>query len=44
MSVLLLHFRLAVAAIPAFALIVVVSVASCTAFGLTIGSLGMRGA
>src|SRR5207248_848721 len=42
MSVLLLHFRLPVAAIPAFALIVVVSVASCTAFGLTIGSLGMR--
>ncbi len=42
MSVLLLHFRLAPAGVPAFVLIVVVSVTSCTAFGLTLGSIGMR--
>lgn len=41
-SVLLLHFDLPVSSVPTFSLIVVVSVASCTAFGLTIGSLGMR--
>src|SRR5207244_11031129 len=42
MGRLLLRFHPALASVPAIAVVVVVSVASCTAFGLTIGSLGMR--
>src|SRR5439155_11050490 len=42
MGRLLLRFHPPVESIPALALVVVVSVSSCTAFGLTIGSVGMR--
>jgi ABC-2 type transport system permease protein len=42
MGRLLLHFHPQPSSIPALAVVVVVSVASCTAFGLTIGSIGMR--
>jgi len=42
MGRLLLRFNPPVESIPALALVVVVSVSSCTAFGLTIGSVGMR--
>jgi ABC-2 type transport system permease protein len=41
-SVVLLDFRPPASSIPALVLVVLVSVASCTAFGLTLGSLGMR--
>jgi ABC-2 type transport system permease protein len=41
-SRLLLDFHPPLSSIPAMAVVVVVSVASCTAFGLTIGSIGMR--
>lgn len=41
-SRLVLDFHPPLASIPAMAVVVVVSVASCTAFGLTIGSVGMR--
>jgi ABC-2 type transport system permease protein len=41
-STILLGFSLDGASVPAFCLIVVVCVTSCTAFGLTVGSLGMR--
>jgi ABC-2 type transport system permease protein len=39
---LLLRFHFPGAAIPALALVVVVSVSSCTAFGLLLGSVGLR--
>ena len=39
---LLLGFRPPLSSIPALALVVVVSVFSCTAFGFTLGSFGMR--
>ncbi len=42
MGRLLLRFHPALASVPALALVVTVSVASCTVFGLTIGSIGMR--
>ena len=42
MGRLLLRFHPPLSSIPALALVVVVSVASGTAFGLTIGSIGMR--
>jgi ABC-2 type transport system permease protein len=42
MGRLLLDFHPSPSSIPALAVVVVVSVASCTAFGLTIGSVGMR--
>jgi ABC-2 type transport system permease protein len=42
MGRLLLRFHPPPSSIPALALVVVVSVVSCTAFGLTIGSVGMR--
>jgi ABC-2 type transport system permease protein len=42
MGRLLLRFHPALSSIPPLAVVVVVSVASCTAFGLTIGSVGMR--
>jgi ABC-2 type transport system permease protein len=42
MGRLLLRFHPALASVPALALVVAVSVASCTVFGLTIGSIGMR--
>ena len=42
MGRLLLRFHPHLASIPSLAVVVVVSVASCTAFGLTIGSVGMR--
>jgi ABC-2 type transport system permease protein len=42
MGRLLLDFDPALASVPALALITTVSVASCTAFGLTIGSIGLR--
>lgn len=42
MGRLLLRFHPPLSSIPALALVVVVSAASCTAFGLTIGSVGMR--
>src|SRR6266536_77218 len=42
MGRLLLRFHPALASVPALTVVVVVSVASCTAFGLTIGSVGMR--
>ena len=42
MGRLLLDFEPALASVPALALITVVSVSSCTAFGLTIGSIGLR--
>jgi ABC-2 type transport system permease protein len=42
MGRLLLNFHPPLASIPALAVVVVVSVASCTVFGLTIGSIGMR--
>ena len=42
MGRLLLHFHPPLASVPALALVTVVSVTSCTAFGLTIGSVGMR--
>ena len=42
MGRLLLNFHPPLSSIPALAVVVVVSVASCTAFGLTIGSVGMR--
>lgn len=38
----LLDFHPGAAAVPALALIVAVSVVSCTAFGFTLGSIGMR--
>lgn len=41
-SRLLLRFHPPASSIPALALVLVVSVASCTAFGLTLGSIGMR--
>lgn len=41
-SVLLLDFRPPATSIPALGLVVVLSVASCTGFGLALGSLGMR--
>lgn len=41
-SALLLHFRPAVSSIAPLALVVLVSVVSCTAWGLALGSLGMR--
>jgi ABC-2 type transport system permease protein len=42
MGRLLLRFDPPAASIPALGLVLVVSVASCTAFGLTLGSVGMR--
>jgi ABC-2 type transport system permease protein len=42
MGRLLLHFDPPASSIPALALVTVVSVVSCTAFGLTLGSVGMR--
>jgi ABC-2 type transport system permease protein len=39
---LLLDFHPSLTGLPALALVVVVSVASCTGFGLTLGSIGMR--
>jgi ABC-2 type transport system permease protein len=42
MGRLLLRFHPPLSSIPALAVVVVVSVASCTVFGLTIGSVGMR--
>jgi ABC-2 type transport system permease protein len=42
MGRLLLHFRPPLTSLPALALVTVVSVVSCTAFGLTLGSVGMR--
>ena len=39
---LLLDFHPPASSVPALVLVVVVSVASCTAFGLTLGSIGMR--
>jgi ABC-2 type transport system permease protein len=42
MGRLLLRFHPHLSSIPSLAVVVVVSVASCTAFGLTIGSVGMR--
>jgi ABC-2 type transport system permease protein len=42
MGRLLLDFHPPLASIPSLAVVVVVSVASCTVFGLTIGSIGMR--
>jgi ABC-2 type transport system permease protein len=42
MGRLLLDFHPALSSLPPLAVVVVVSVASCTAFGLTIGSIGMR--
>lgn len=42
MGWLLLDFDPPVSSLPALAVIVVVSVTSCTAFGLTLGSIGMR--
>jgi ABC-2 type transport system permease protein len=42
MGRLLLHFHPALASVPALALVTAVSVVSGTAFGLTIGSVGMR--
>ena len=39
---LLLGFRPGLAAVPALALIVVITVASCTAFGMLLGSVGLR--
>jgi ABC-2 type transport system permease protein len=41
-GLLLLDFRLAPAALPALAVVVVVTVASCTGFGLLLGSIGLR--
>jgi ABC-2 type transport system permease protein len=41
-GLLLLDFRLAPAALPALAVVVVVTVASCTGFGLLLGSVGLR--
>jgi ABC-2 type transport system permease protein len=41
-SAILLGFRVPAGSLAALALVVVVSVASCTAFGLTLGSIGMR--
>ena len=41
-SALLLHFRPAASSLAPLALVVLVSVVSCTAWGLTLGSLGMR--
>ena len=41
-SRLVLDFPPPLASMPAMAVVVVVSVASCTAFGMTIGSVGMR--
>jgi ABC-2 type transport system permease protein len=38
----LLGFRPSVASVPALALIVVVTVASCTCFGMLLGSIGLR--
>ncbi len=42
MGRLLLHFHPPLSSIPALALVTLVSVSSCTAFGLTIGSVGLR--
>jgi ABC-2 type transport system permease protein len=42
MSRLLLDYHPPLSSIPAMAVVVLVSVASCTAFGLTIGSVGLR--
>src|SRR6185312_11062276 len=42
MGRLLLDFHPSPSSIPALAVVVIVSVASCTVFGLTIGSVGMR--
>jgi ABC-2 type transport system permease protein len=42
MGALLLHFHPAASTLPGLALTVCVSVFSCTAFGLTLGSIGMR--
>ena len=41
-SRLLLDYHPPLSSIPAMAVVVLVSVASCTAFGLTIGSVGLR--
>jgi ABC-type multidrug transport system permease subunit len=42
MGRLLLHFHPPLSSIPSLALVLVVSVTSCTAFGLTLGSIGLR--
>jgi ABC-2 type transport system permease protein len=42
MGRLLLRFHPPVSSIPALAVVVAVSVSACTAFGLTIGSIGLR--
>jgi ABC-2 type transport system permease protein len=42
MGRLLLDFHPPLSSVPALALVVIVSVSSCTAFGLTLGSIGMR--
>lgn len=42
MGALLLDFHPPLSSVPALALVVCVSVFSCTAFGLTLGSIGMR--
>jgi ABC-2 type transport system permease protein len=42
MGRLLLRFHPPLSSVPALAVVVVVSVSSCTAFGLTIGSIGLR--
>jgi ABC-2 type transport system permease protein len=42
MGRLLLDFHPPLSSVPALALVVVVSVVSCTAFGMTLGSVGMR--
>jgi ABC-2 type transport system permease protein len=39
---LFLDFQLAASQVPALALVVVVTVASCTAFGMLLGSIGLR--
>jgi ABC-2 type transport system permease protein len=41
-GMLLLHFDLALSDVPALALVLVVTVASCTAFGMMLGSFGLR--
>jgi len=41
-GLLLLDFRLAPSALPGLACVVVITVASCTGFGLLLGSIGLR--
>ena len=41
-GLLLLDFRLAPSALPGLACVVVITVASCTGFGLRLGSIGLR--